>query len=125
VFTPPMAPTTQSLFRPRPVHGGTDWRGLAEWLCNEVGGDTSTIVGIDHGFSFPVAYFDRHRLPLNWPNFLLDFQRHWPTHEPNTYVDFIRNGSFGQGVKRMGESNWLRLTERRTATAKSVFIFES
>ena len=38
-------------------------RGLAEWLCEELTADTPTIVGIDHGFSFPIEYFDRHRLP--------------------------------------------------------------
>lgn len=99
-------------------------RGLAEWLCEELAADTPTIVGIDHGFSFPIEYFDRHGLPRDWPNFLLDFQKHWPTHEPHTYIDFIRHGQFGQGSKRMGENTWLRLTERWTATAKSVFLFD-
>ena len=99
-------------------------RGLAEWLSEELAADTPTIVGIDHGFSFPIEYFDRHGLPRNWPNFLLDFQRHWPTHEPHTYIDFIRVGEVGNGLNRMGENTWLRLTERWTATAKSVFLFD-
>src|SRR5664280_2770207 len=99
-------------------------RGLAEWLCDELAADIPTIVGIDHGFSFPIEYFDRYRLPRDWPNFLLDFQKHWPTHEPHTYIDSIRDGSIGQGSKRMGENAWLRLTERWTATAKSVFMFD-
>jgi hypothetical protein len=30
----------------------------------------------------------------------------------------------GDGTKRMGETTWLRLTERWTATAKSVFLFD-
>jgi uncharacterized protein with von Willebrand factor type A (vWA) domain len=55
---------------------------------------------------------------------LLDFQKHWPTHEPHTYVDFIRHGSIGHGSERMGETTWLRLTERWMATAKSVFLFD-
>ena len=99
-------------------------RGLAEWLCNELGNETPTIVGIHHGFSFPIEYFDRYRLPRDWPSFLLDFQKHWPTHEPHTYIDFIRDGHMGEGGKRMGENTWLRLTERWTATAKSVFMFD-
>jgi hypothetical protein len=37
-----------------------------------------TLVGIDHGFSFPLAYFERYRLSSNWQDFL-DFQHHWPT----------------------------------------------
>jgi hypothetical protein len=73
---------------------------------------------------FPIEYFDRHRLPRDWPDFLLDFQKHWPTHEPHTYIDFIRDGHMGEGSKRMGEDTWLRLTERWTATAKSVFLFD-
>ena len=99
-------------------------RGLAEWLCVELGKDIPTIVGIDHGFSFPIQYFERHGLPRDWQNFLLDFQQHWPTNEANTYVDFIRVGHVGEGWKRTGENTWLRLTERWTATAKSVFLFD-
>ena len=49
-------------------------RGLAEWLCPELGADSPTLVGIDHGFSFPIAYFDRHRLPRDWPGFLVDLR---------------------------------------------------
>jgi len=36
-------------------------RGLAEWLCDKLGDDTPTIVGIDHAFSFPLAYFEKYR----------------------------------------------------------------
>ena len=99
-------------------------RGIAEWLCEELGKTTPTIVGIDHGFSFPIAYFERHRLPRDWPRFLLDFQKHWPTHEAYTFIDSIRDGDMGDGLRRMGEKDWLRLTERWTATAKSVFLFD-
>jgi hypothetical protein len=114
---------TQVLPPPSPRRYWTR-RSLAEWLCNELGGETPTIVGIDHGFSFPIEYFDRHRLPRDWPEFLLDFQKHWPTHEPTVYIDFIRDGHIGRGSKRMGETTWLRLTEEWTATAKSVFLFD-
>ena len=40
-----------------------------------------TLVGIDHGFSFPLRYFESHGLKPDWPAFLDDFQRHWPTDE--------------------------------------------
>ena len=99
-------------------------RGVAEWLCEELAKDTPTIVGIDHGFSFPIDYFQKYSLLLDWPKFLDDFQKHWPTDEPNTCVDFVRNGISGQGKERMGDSRWLRLTERWTATAKSVSLFD-
>ena len=36
-------------------------------------GGHPTIFGIDHGFSFPIEYFDRYCLPRDWPNFLVDF----------------------------------------------------
>jgi hypothetical protein len=38
-------------------------------------------VGIDRTFSFPLAYFKRHDLPLDWPSFLNEFQSHGPTDE--------------------------------------------
>ena len=37
-------------------------RGLAEWLVAQLSGDKPTLVGIDHGFSFPLPYFEKHRL---------------------------------------------------------------
>jgi hypothetical protein len=99
-------------------------RGIAQWLCGELSKDCPTIVGIDHGFSFPIAYFQKYSLPLDWAQFLDDFQQHWPTQEPSTCVDFIREGVCGQGAKRIGYARWLRLTEEWTATAKSVFLFD-
>jgi hypothetical protein len=99
-------------------------RGIAEWLCAELSRDKPTLVGIDHGLSFPLAYFEKYGLPLDWPAFLDDFQQHWPTDDINTYVDFVRNGSCGQGSFRTGNPLWLRLTERWTAAAKSVFCFD-
>jgi hypothetical protein len=99
-------------------------RGVAQWLCGELSKECPTIVGIDHGFSFPIAYFQKYSLPLDWAQFLDDFQRHWPTDEPSTCVDFIREGICGHGAKRMGDAHWLRLTEEWTATAKSVFLFD-
>ena len=99
-------------------------RGLAEWLREELDRDVHTLVGIDHAFSFPLAYFEKYRLSSDWPTFLIDFRRHWPTDERNAYIDFIRDGNLGEGSKRMGDSSWLRLTERWTATAKSIFLFD-
>ncbi|GGC47625.1 hypothetical protein GCM10011504_27550 [Siccirubricoccus deserti] len=61
-----------------------------------------TLVGIGHGFSFPMRYFEAHGLPLNWPSFLDDFQRHWLTDEDHTYINFVRDGGAGNGAARMG-----------------------
>jgi len=99
-------------------------RGIAEWLVERLLEDRPTLVGIDHGFSFPLRYFATHRLPLDWEAFLDDFQRHWPTEEDHTYVDFVRNGTRGNGAARSGDPRWRRLTEVRAGAAKSVFHFD-
>jgi hypothetical protein len=99
-------------------------RGIAEWLTDTLAGDDPTLVGIDHGFSFPLRYFEVHALPPDWPAFLDDFQHHWPTDEKHTYVDFVRFGNAGNGTARQGNSRWRRLTEERTGRAKSVFHFD-
>lgn len=98
-------------------------RGIAEWLVDRLAEETLTLVGIDHGFSFPLQYFEKHELPLDWPYFLDDFQRHWPTDE-DIYIDFVRDGSSGNGAARSGNPRWRRVTDLRARTAKSVFHFD-
>ncbi len=98
-------------------------RGLAEWLVAELRDGPPTLIGIDHAFSFPLRYFEVHRLPPDWPAFLDDFQHHWPTDGDHLYVDFIRDGLHGDGAARTGDSRWRRMTEERSR-AKSVFHFD-
>jgi hypothetical protein len=98
-------------------------RGIAEWLLVKLSEGPPTLVGIDHGFSFPLRYFEKHSLPLDWRLFLDDFQRHWPTDDEHTYVDFVRDGLCGNAAARTGDSRWRRMTEERT-DAKSVFHFD-
>jgi hypothetical protein len=98
-------------------------RGLAEWLAKHLAENVPSIVGIDHGFSFPRRYFEVQRLEPDWPTFLDDFQKHWPTDAAHTCVDFIRHGSSGEGKARSGSAHWRRITEER-AGAKSVFHFD-
>ena len=99
-------------------------RGIAQWLVEHLSEDRPTLVGIDHGFSFPLRYFEEHRLSHDWPAFLDDFQQHWPTDDENTYVDFVRTGHCGNGAARSGNARWRRLTEERAPGAKSVFHFD-
>jgi len=99
-------------------------RGLAEWLTEQIQDGPHALIGIDHGFSFPLDYFTKHGLAHNWDAFLDDFQHHWPTDEGNNYVDFIRNGMAGNGAARSGDSSWFRLTEFWSTSAKSVFLFD-
>lgn len=95
-------------------------RGIAEWLANGLSSEKPTLVGLDHAFSFPLRYFEKYRLPLDWREFLEDFCEHWPTHKEHTSV---RDVSRGQGTERCGDPSWLRLTEQWTGAAKSVFRF--
>ncbi|MEQ9258619.1 MAG: hypothetical protein RIG84_05940 [Roseovarius sp.] len=97
---------------------------LAEWLIDHLRQEQPCIVGIDHAFSFPMRYFEVHGLPPDWNAFLADFRAHWPTHQPHTYVDFIRDGNVGNGTARVGNPRWRRLTEDAQPSAKSVFQFE-
>jgi hypothetical protein len=96
-------------------------RGIAEWLVARLSEDLPTLVGIDHGFSFPLRHFETYHLPTDWPGFLDDFHRHWPTDDDRTRVDFVRDGIRGNGDARIGSPRWRRLTEMRAGTAKSVF----
>ena len=104
-------------------------RELAERLRDEVRRGTRLLVGIDHGFSMPMAYFDRYGL-RSWPAFLDDFVTHWPTHEDHEYVDFVRDGSMHRRGRapppgqRVGRNDEFRLTERWSSSAKSVFLFD-
>jgi hypothetical protein len=108
-----------------PVPSGRYWtrRGIAEWLVACLAEDRATLVGIDHAFSFPLRYFQAYGL-FDWPTFLDDFQRHWPTDANSMYVDFIREGVDGNGAARTGNSRWRRLTDERARGAKSVFHFD-
>lgn len=99
-------------------------RGLAEWLLAILRETPRTVVGIDHGFSFPLPYFEKYGILQNWDIFLDDFCAHWPTDSPHTYVDFIRYGTFGKGAERTGNRRWRRITETRAPHARSVFHFD-
>ena len=99
-------------------------KGVAHWLIERLSEDAPTLVGIDHGFSFPLRYFEDHGLKRDWPSFLDDFQRHWPTDEDHTSVESVRKRSTGTGAARRGNTRWRRLTEKRAGGAKSVFHFD-
>jgi hypothetical protein len=99
-------------------------KGIAHWLVECLSEDAPTLVGIDHGFSFPLRYFEAHALELDWPAFLEDFQHHWPTDDDYVYVDFVREGVIGNGAARTGNTRWRRLTDERARGAKSVFHFD-
>ena len=93
-------------------------RELAEWLLAKLTEEENTpkIVGIDHAFSFPRSYMERHDLDT-WDHFLADFEEHWPTR-------FQRVRELREGNSRTGQPDELRLTEKWTPEARGVFRFE-
>ena len=95
---------------------------LAEWLVQQLREkDRPTLVGIDHAFSFPIRYFQEHKLTEGkWGDFLADFQKYWPTHLNHALVRKVRTGS---GKDRYGDPKWRRLTDEVSGGAKSVFQF--
>jgi len=79
---------------PRPIRtlkapNGANWnwcrKEIAEWLIDRARSQVTFIAGIDHGFAFPVSYFQRYNLKT-WEGFLNDFCQHWPTDDDHTYV---------------------------------------
>ncbi len=48
-------------------------RGVAEWLVEQLGEPTPTLVGIDHGFSLPLRYTSRSigSNPTGWPSYTI------------------------------------------------------
>ena len=96
--------------------GGGNWSraALAERLVAWLGEGEPMIIGIDHALGFPESYLERHRL-ADWPAFLEQFVRHWPTdREP---VAEVRR-------RVASPKSELRLTDRFTTGAKSVFQFD-
>jgi hypothetical protein len=106
--------------------GGKHWtrRQVAEWLAARLAEESATLAGIDHGFSFPAAYFKKYGLSGDWTEFLEDFRRHWPTDDDHMYVDFVRDGLYGDAAGRSGSRLWRRVAEVRAGGAKSVFHFD-
>ena len=122
VYAAPPGDSCEKWFSPAPSNNGTPchWARaeIAGMLLDQAKQGVRFLAGIDHGFSFPLSYFERYGLK-SWPEFLADFSRHWPTDQPHTYVDFVRFGSAGNGAAREGNSRWRRLTEERSPGAKS------
>ena len=98
-------------------------KGIAEWLVEELGKPNATLVGIDHGFSFPVRYFDERPSLSDWPTFLEDFHARWPTDEDQVTVKSVRDGLPNRGVALKRQTRWRRAAEERVR-AKSVFHFD-
>ena len=96
---------------------------LADWLIATLAEPVPTLVGIDHAFAFPAAWYDHHAMAADWRGFLADFCAHFPTHKAGVSVQQVRDGVAGSGSARGGSARWRRRAEIR-AGAKSVFHFD-
>jgi hypothetical protein len=98
---------------------GKNWnwtrKEIADWCLEQLKGDDPIIVGIDHGYSFPMSYMKRYQIST-WDQFLDDFQQHWPTEQDHSSVEALRHSN-----PRTGLHDEFRLTESWTASAQSVF----
>ena len=103
-----------------PAEGAKNWTRLevAQFCAAAIETGEPVIIGIDHAFSFPMTYMHRFGIET-WDQFLDDFMRAWPTADPHTYVDSVRDGN-----PRNGEATELRLCDQWTSGAKSVFQFD-
>ncbi len=91
---------------------------LFDWMVRQFEQPNPIIIGIDHGLSFPISYFNRYQLS-SWNDFLEDFSVHWPTDQPEATVEQFRSTS-----PRVGTNDEMRITEKWTSSAKSVFQFD-
>ncbi len=100
-----------------PAGAKLNWtrKEIAHWICDLLRAEAPVIVGLDHGFSFPLTYMKRHGI-TGWDRFLDDFQAHWPTDQDAGAVESLRPGN-----KRTGKPTEFRLTEKWTASTQSVF----
>lgn len=69
----------------------------------------------------PAVLFEAYGLSLDWPSFLDDFQRHWPTDGDHASVELVRRCSIGSGSARLGSARWRRLDGGR-ARAREVGV---
>ena len=118
------APPVEVLPPPSPRKYWTR-RGIAEWLVERLAEDAPTLVGIDHGFSFPLRYFEVHGLKPDWPRLPRRFPAPLADRRGSHLRRFRpRRHAIGNGAARMGNARWRRLTEERAGGAKSVFHFD-
>ena len=120
---------------PTYVPGARNWKRaeIATWLVKRLRESSiPTLVGIDHGFSFPIDYFDYYKLPKKeWVLFLEDFAKYWTIGEKYPTVatrwkeqEALKRDGQPDG-HRLGDKDWFRLTDRFSRASSSVFDFHA
>lgn len=92
---------------------------LAAWIIEQARNGPRFLAGIDHAFGVPVRFMNEIGCK-DWPSFLNVLSREWPADQPGETIDRLRKRSpFITGL-----ATELRLTEKWTSSAKSVFQFD-
>lgn len=102
----------------RPAIRNWHREGVYQWLLELLQGEDRVLVGMDHAFSFPFSYFQRHQLP-DWESLLRRLHARWPTDRAEVRVDDCRREN-GDG----GAATEMRRTELWTSGVKGVFHFD-
>ncbi len=109
------APPVEVLPPPSPRKYWTR-KGIAEWLVERLAEDAPTLVGVDHGFSFPLRYFEAHGLLPTGRASSMIFSG---TGRPTRIAPMSSSCATASAATR-----WRRLAEERAGGAKSVFHFD-
>lgn len=121
VYAAPPGGPCEKQSSPAPSNNGKpcNWTRteIAGMLLDQARQGVRFLAGVDHGFSFPLSYFERYGLK-SWPEFLADFVGFFPTDQNGVAVKDLDRSA------RTGDSRDLRLCERWTSSAKSVFLFD-
>ena len=91
-------------------------REIHDFCADAIVGGQPVIIGIDHAAGFPVCYSRRHNIP-SWDAFLDHLVHHWPTTSETIRSYRARNPPGG-------DPSELRVCEKWTSGAKSVFRFD-
>ena len=77
-------------------------KGIAEWLVALLDDEIPMLVGIDHGFSFPLRFFEAHQLAPDWGSTSLTISA--ATGRPTRTIPTL--SSCGTGLPGTGRRGW-------------------
>ncbi|NOZ87958.1 MAG: hypothetical protein GXP49_17190 [Deltaproteobacteria bacterium] len=97
---------------------------LAEWLTAKLLGPSRVAVAVGHAFSFPEEFFRRMGI-ADWPAFLESFEQAWKTDSKSVEQGREEAGDWvALESELFNSSHKLRLCEKWTSSAKSVFHYK-
>lgn len=116
-------PTYEPVEVPPPAKAARYWTRtrVADWLLDRLTTSIPTLVGIDNGFSLPLAYFASSRLTGNWDEFLETFTFQSPAGRYLMPLDLVLCREAACGAPHPADSHWDRLTEIRAGIRSPLY----